>query len=163
LELLATDNEKVKSLQTHQTSSVKTLIASQASLQAKPANREGDLHLELQDADVQISTNHLNKLVEELTQNAFKFSATGTPVTVSNIVSNNTFILSVSDKGRGMSQEQIANLGGYQQFERKLYEQQGSGLGLIIAKRLVELYGGKLIIKSIPGQQTTVQVTLPLI
>ncbi len=163
LELLATDNEKVKSLQTHQTSSVKPLIASQASLQAKPANREADLHLELQDADVQISTNHLNKLVEELTQNAFKFSATGTPVTVSNIVSNNTFILSVSDKGRGMSQEQIANLGGYQQFERKLYEQQGSGLGLIIAKRLVELYGGELIIKSIPGQQTTVQVTLPLI
>jgi signal transduction histidine kinase len=48
------------------------------------------------------------------------------------------------------------------QFERKLHEQQGSGLGLTIARRLVELYGGKLSIESTPGQQTTVQVTLPM-
>jgi two-component system, sensor histidine kinase and response regulator len=163
LELIATDSEKVKLLQTHHTSSVKALIASQASLQARLSNREADLHLELQDADVQISTNHLNKLVEELTQNAFKFSRAGTLVTLTSRLSNNTFTLVVSDKGRGMTPEQIAQVGAYRQFERKLYEQQGSGLGLAIAKRLSELYAGALTIKSLPEQQTTVLVTLPVV
>lgn len=162
LELIVTDSEKVKSLQTHHTSSVKTLIASQASLQARQSNREADLHLELQDANVQISTNYLNKLVEELTQNAFKFSSAGTLVTVTSTLSNNTFTLAVSDKGRGMTAEQIAQVGAYRQFERKLYEQQGSGLGLTIAKCLSELHAGTLTIESIPDEQTTVLVTLPV-
>jgi signal transduction histidine kinase len=48
------------------------------------------------------------------------------------------------------------------QFERKLYEQQGSGMGLIIAKRLAELFAGDLTVESTPNQGTTVLVTLPL-
>ena len=161
LELIATDLERVKSLQTHQISSVKTLITDQALQQAKQVNREADLRLNLLDVGVQISESYLNKLVAELINNAFKFSTTGTPVTVTARPQNNNLILSVSDKGRGMTAEQIANLGAYRQFERKLYEQQGSGLGLTVAKRLSELHGGKLTIDSILNQQTTVIVTLP--
>jgi signal transduction histidine kinase len=48
------------------------------------------------------------------------------------------------------------------QFERRFYEQQGAGLGLIIARRLAELHGGDLTIESVVGRQTTVQFTLPL-
>lgn len=162
LELVATDSERIKLLRTHQTSSIKTIIADQAILQARAANRETDLHLDLLDAGVQISINHLNKLVEELIDNAFKFSCAGTPVTVIARPENDTFILSISDQGRGMTQEQIVTVGAYRQFERKLYEQQGSGLGLAIALRLAELYAGKLTIESIPAQQTTVLVTLPM-
>jgi signal transduction histidine kinase len=47
------------------------------------------------------------------------------------------------------------------QFERQLYEQQGSGLGLTIAKALTELHGGELTIESIPGKKTTVRLVLP--
>ncbi|HEY9633146.1 MAG TPA: response regulator [Coleofasciculaceae cyanobacterium] len=161
LELITADSERVNSLQTHQVPSVKTLITEQAIQQAKQANRITDLQVELLDCSVQISANHLNKLVEELINNAFKFSTAGTPVTVTGQPQNNTFILTVSDKGRGMTAEQIANLGAYRQFERKLYEQQGSGLGLTIAKRISGLYGGRLTIDSIPNRETTVVVTLP--
>lgn len=163
LELVATDAERVKSLQSHQISSVKTIIADQAIQQAKQANREADLHLELQDASVYISESRLNKLVEELIDNAFKFSTAGTPICVTSRVEKNTFSLAINDKGRGMTAEQIANVGAYRQFERKLYEQQGSGLGLTIAKRLAELYAGNLTIESLPEQQTTVLVTLPAV
>jgi signal transduction histidine kinase len=71
------------------------------------------------------------------------------------------FALTISDEGRGMTAQQIAQVGAYAQFERKLYEQQGSGLGLIIVKYLAELHGGKLRIQSIPEQKTTVHVYLP--
>lgn len=47
------------------------------------------------------------------------------------------------------------------QFERKLYEQQGSGLALIIVKNIAKLHGGNLIIESVP-KQTEVRVYLPV-
>jgi signal transduction histidine kinase len=42
-----------------------------------------------------------------------------------------------------------------------MYEQQGSGLGLLIAKRLVELHGGEFSIESIYGAQTIMRIVLP--
>lgn len=161
LEVAATDTERVASFRNYKTHSAKSIIAEQAILQARAAHREADLHLKLLDADIQISTKYLKKLVEELLDNALKFSCAGTPVTVSSVLENNFFILSICDQGRGMTTRQVADVGAYQQFERKLYEQQGTGLGLTIAIRLVKLHAGKLLIESILGQQTKVLVTLP--
>jgi signal transduction histidine kinase len=61
-----------------------------------------------------------------------------------------------------MTPEQIASVGAYMQFDRRFYEQQGSGLGLVIAKRLVELYEGGVIIDSVVNQGTTVTMSLRL-
>ena len=72
------------------------------------------------------------------------------------------FTLSIVDQGRGLSAQQIAQVGAYVQFERDRHEQQGPGLGLAIAKRLAELHGGDLLIESVPGRQTTVRVALPI-
>lgn len=162
LELAARDPLRIRSLRSHQLNSIEGLIKEQAIQQAKLANREADLHLGLKDSSVQMSANRLTKLLEELINNAFKFSSAGTPVHISTKQENNTVILSVSNQGRGMTAEQIANLGAYQQFERKVYEQQGTGFGLTIARSLAQLHGGRLTIESIPEQQTTVSVTLPV-
>ena len=67
----------------------------------------------------------------------------------------------VSDQGRGFSTEHIAKVGAYMQFDRKMQEQQGLGLGLSIAKRLTELHGGTLAIHSGGDSKTTVTVRLP--
>ena len=162
LELIASNPERVKGLRSHNTDYPQSIITEQATQQAQKAERKDDLRLNLHNANVQISPNRLKKLVEELLDNACKFSAPGTPLNVSSELSGNSFILCVKDKGRGMTAEQITNLGAYMQFERKLYEQQGSGLGLAIAKLLAELHGGELTIQSIPGEETTVRIVLPI-
>jgi signal transduction histidine kinase len=66
------------------------------------------------------------------------------------------------DNGRGMTDEQIAKIGAYVQFDRKIYEQQGSGLGLVIAKKLVELYYGKFKITTVKDQFTLIEISLAL-
>jgi len=161
LEIAARDPERIKGLQHSRTPYPQSVIRNVATHQAKQFGREADLKLKLQQVTVQISETNLAKLVEELADNAFKYSHAGTPVRITSLSHNRRFTLEITDQGRGMTASQIAELGAYMQFERRLYEQQGSGLGLIIAKRLAELHGGEFLIKSVPDQGTTVRVTLP--
>lgn len=162
IEIMAFDVERLQELQSAKTLYTKRLIADVAEQRARQMNREEDLQLEVEDFGLQISDINLQKILEELLDNAFKFSSTGTFIRVDSRIRENTYILSVSDRGQGMTPEQIANVGAYMQFDRKIYEQQGSGLGLIIAKRLAELHGGDLIIQSLPEEGTTVEIHLPL-
>ena len=61
-----------------------------------------------------------------------------------------------------MSENQIALLEAYMQFDRAFYEQQGVGLGFIIAKRLIELHGGKIRLDSKTDAGTTVHITFSI-
>jgi signal transduction histidine kinase len=162
LELIASDAERIKLLQTGQIGSAASVIQEVSLIQAQRAGREADLQLELQDSSVQIAKIRLEKIVEELIDNAFKYSPSGTPIRVVAAPVKQRFTLSITNQGRGMTVAQIAKVGAYMQFERKLYEQQGSGLGLIITKRLTQLLGGKFSIESTPEKQTTVKVRLPI-
>ena len=73
----------------------------------------------------------------------------------------NVAVFSVSDRGCGFSTEQVTRIGAYMQFDRKMQEQQGLGLGLTIAKRLTELHGGTLTVQSQRGSTTTVTAKFP--
>jgi len=162
LEIAATNPELLKEMRNSEFSCVKSLLSQKAKQQAKHANRTEDLQLNLQDSSVAMDSVRLAKIVEELLDNAFKFSLEGTPVLLSTFVENQTFILSVKDKGRGMTTDQIAQLEAYRQFDRKLYQQAGLGLGLAIVQRLVELHGGEFKIESFPQKETIVCVSLPV-
>lgn len=159
IELVAADMGKVASLQTGEFPLSKESILEVAQRIARKAGREEDLSVQLEDAALPIAPDKLQKAVGELLDNAFKFSRPGDAVTLATFVTDRNFTLSVTDHGRGMTPEQIARIGAHMQFERKFYEQQGSGLGLIIAKRLTELHGGSFSIESVPEQQTTVHLT----
>lgn len=162
LEIAATNPELLKEMRNSEFSCVKSLLTQKARQQAKHANRTDDLQLNLHDSSVAIDSVRLAKIVEELLDNAFKFSLEGTPVVLSTLVENQTFILSVKDQGRGMTADQIAQLEAYRQFDRKIYQQAGLGLGLAIVQRLAELHGGKFKIESLPQQETIVCVSLPV-
>ena len=163
LELAVADPAKAEALRGYGACDARIVIVEAATRVAQQADRIADLSLELADATLPVSETHLSKIVEELLDNAFKFSKAGAPVHVwCYVAAPHVFTLSVRDKGRGMTVEQIDRIGAYVQFEREQHEQQGQGLGLTIVKRLAELYGGELYIDSLPDLQTTVSVSLPM-
>jgi two-component system, sensor histidine kinase and response regulator len=161
IELIKTIPERIRDLRTQQTHFTSLVVREAAKKLAKASGRENDLKLELEDAPVQIGKDRLLKLVEELVDNACKFSEVGEEIRISSICRQSDWILLVSDRGRGMSAEQIERVGAMRQFDRQVYEQQGAGLGLAIAKCLAELYGGQLTVQSIINRGTIVRVYLP--
>ncbi len=162
LEILEQDLHQLERLQQDTTPSSYGVIKAQAYTKAEEMNRTADLQLELEDLPVRMCKHYLKRLVDELLDNAFKFSLPGTPVRLHSFLQDNSFYLAISDQGRGMTPEQIANLDAFVQFDRHRYEQQGLGLGLALVKRLVELHNGKLSIRSVVGEGTTVVVHLPI-
>jgi signal transduction histidine kinase len=161
IELLGTDPQKLNALGKKLTGAPASLIEKHARTQAEAAQRQQDLVLELSEQPLPISEDYLAKIVDELVQNAFKFSEVGSRVTVSLSAASGGATLSVSNWGRGFSTDHINKVGAYMQFDRKLHEQQGLGLGLSIAKRLTELHRGTLNIDSERGGRTCVTVKLP--
>jgi two-component system sensor histidine kinase/response regulator len=162
LELMAADPQEIR-ITPEEGADPQALITRVAMRVAQRFGRPADLYLQVAGAVALISEEHLQKIVEELLDNAFKFSTAGTAVHVIGVVACRQYALSIVDHGRGMTAEQIAGSGAYVQFERKHHEQQGAGLGLAIARRLTELYGGQLSIASIHGQRTYLCVTLPVV
>lgn len=161
LELLGGDPQKLAALASKRTDHPAALVQQRARTQADQAVRLDDLKTNLQDVPVAMSEEYLAKIVDELVQNAFKFSQAGTRVEVRLLEADNAVMLAVSDRGRGFSTEHITRVGAYMQFDRKLHEQQGLGLGLSIAKRLAELHGGTLNIESHADSRTAITVRLP--
>ncbi|MFN9608806.1 MAG: response regulator [Pseudanabaena sp.] len=138
-------------------------ISSCARKIAEHYNRISDLVVEIKDETIQISDSYLNVIAKEIIDNGFKFSPEGTTVSVSGSSNQTEYCLCVTDHGQGLEPVQVASFGDYMKFEKKLYIQQGAGLGLAIAKRLIELHGGRLEIESIPCELTQVKVFLPII
>ena len=160
-EVLISDPRKVEAIRKEHVHGVHLLLKESADTKAQAYNREQDLRVEAVEATAAISEKNFRKVIEELIDNAFKFSDAGTPVSISLEQKGNHLFLFVSDQGRGMTKEQIEDVGAYMQFDRKVYEQKGFGLGLVLAKRITELYGGELIIKSSPGEGTTLVALIP--
>jgi len=163
LEILSNDPENFQKMNIFQEATfTEEIITNLAIKKSEKYQRKADIYLSItQDKFIKISAPKFEKILEEILDNAFKFSQPGTPIEIKTHTDDVFWKIDVMDYGKGMSPSEIERIGAYVQFQRKLYEQQGSGLGLIIAKRLTELYGGELIISSIPGQQTMVRISLP--
>jgi two-component system, sensor histidine kinase and response regulator len=160
---IGTDPELVMSLRNMQEECTPSAIIEEVALKkAQQINRMADLQLNLQKMKIPISWSKIKKIAEEVIDNAFKFSTPNTPIEITTSYKNDTFHLFVVDRGKGMTSEQIKNLGAYMQFGMPTVEQQGVGLGLAIVKLLAELYAGNLAIESIPDRYTAMHITLPI-
>jgi signal transduction histidine kinase len=159
IELMASESKRIETPLSAPPVKVHEVVPILARAVADRYRRPADLKLDLDSADLLAPEDNFKKIIEELIDNAFKFSEAGQVVTVSSEMAQHTLTITITDHGRGLTAEQISKIAPHMQFDRKTYEQQGAGLGLIIAKKLTELLGGKLTIDSQPGIQTSVQLS----
>jgi len=117
--------------------------------------RKEDVNVELTLSSIVASANDLSLMVEEIVDNACNFSRQGTPIDVKLSAEG---VLTISEKGRGMSEDELRQIGAFHQFERKKYEQQGLGLGLLLLHKLAAKCGTKPVITSQPGEGTEVRI-----
>jgi len=105
----------------------------------------------------------LRQILINLLANAVKFTPEGGRVRVSIFRRDAELAIEVSDTGIGMAPEHIPKaLEPFGQIESKVSgKYEGTGLGLPLAKRLIELHGGTLTIESKPNAGTRVTVTVP--
>jgi signal transduction histidine kinase len=104
----------------------------------------------------------LRHIVSNLLSNACKYSEPGSPVDFTIERRNGEAQLVIRDHGIGIPAEDQARLFTSFTRGRNVGTRPGTGLGLVIVQRCVQLHGGTIAIASAPGEGTTVTVTLPL-
>lgn len=101
----------------------------------------------------------LEQVVVNLLSNAHLHTPAGTSIAIAGYAVGGEIRLSVSDSSPGIQAEQRDAI--FDRFYRLGSNDGDSGLGLVIARRIVELYGGRIWLESTPGGGTTFHVALP--
>jgi PAS domain S-box-containing protein len=133
----------------------------------RPSAIKGQVELaaEMPRADVIVNADEraLKQVLLNLLSNAVKFTPAQGRVTVSLDCDSGRLIMAVSDTGIGIAATHIASvLKPFGRVENPLSRRyEGTGLGLPLAKSLVELHGGRLEVTSEIGRGTTIRVQLP--
>ena len=135
------------------------------SLQAERANREGvELSLATEPEEIRIAADErrVRQIVVNLVSNAVKFTPAGGRVDVSASVENGHVEIGVSDTGPGIAPADREMI--FEEFEQtdEGRQAEGTGLGLPLSRRLVELHGGRLWVESEVGHGSTFRFTLPV-
>ena len=109
----------------------------------------------------------LSRAISNVLENAIKYSRRGgkVAVTLSADRGSTKAVLAVSDNGDGISAEELPRV--FDRFYRtkssRSSDEKGSGLGLSIAKRIVEQHNGRIGIESKPGKGSKVEIVIPLL
>jgi signal transduction histidine kinase len=106
----------------------------------------------------------LEQVLQNLIQNAIKYSSPGAPVALRVERRGDTACVAVVDQGMGIPQEALSQL--FQRFYRapNVDEHQisGMGIGLYVVKEIITLHNGTVAVESIEGQGSTFTICLPL-
>jgi signal transduction histidine kinase len=103
----------------------------------------------------------LEVILDNLLENAVRYrTKTGPPhISIDVRTSDESAVIILKDNGIGIGKDILPNI--YTMFYRGTEESQGSGLGLYIAKEIVDKLKGTIVITSVAGEETTVTLTLP--
>ncbi len=114
---------------------------------------------------VNIDAKRVRQVLDNLIDNAVKYSPQGTEVLISARRDRRQLVISVTDKGPGIPADELTNIFDrmYRIEQRLTSGVEGIGLGLSICRRLVEAHGGRIWVQSEMGKGSTFYFTLPII
>lgn len=104
----------------------------------------------------------LEKVIYNLLSNAFKYTPLGGTISLSVQEYGNSVMVTVSDTGVGIAEESLDKI--FDRFYQvdSMNNQKGTGIGLALAKSIIEAHKGKISVRSMEGKGTTFVVELPL-
>ena len=112
---------------------------------------------------IEIDTDKMTQVIDNILNNAIKYSPDGGKITVSMKTTDDQMILSISDQGLGIPKEDLPKI--FDRFYRvdkaRSRAQGGTGLGLAIAKEIVKQHNGFIWAKSEYGKGSTFTIVLP--
>ena len=114
---------------------------------------------------VEIDTDKFTQVVDNIMNNAVKYSPDGGVITARLLETHNHVILSISDQGLGIPRKDLGHI--FDRFFRvdkaRSRKQGGTGLGLAISKEVVNLLGGQIWVDSVEGKGSTFYISLPYV
>lgn len=171
--LLLSKMEAVKILPDVERVDVAESLRRAAAVEATHAQHCGvDVNLSLDPCEIEGNADYLVQLWTNLLNNAIKFSKEGGTVSVAlyggrrgeegRAAADDEAVCWISDEGEGMDAETREHL--FDRFYQgdSSHASEGSGLGLALCKRIVELHGGTIDVQSAPGTGSVFEVRLPL-
>jgi two-component system, OmpR family, phosphate regulon sensor histidine kinase PhoR len=122
------------------------------------------LQLDASKSHLKADANHFKLIISNLIDNAIKYSAGPTILTIKTLDKNNTLQISVKDNGIGIDKKDQSKI--FEKYYRvstgDVHNVKGFGLGLTYVKKLIETYKGKIEVSSTKGQGSEFILTLPL-
>ncbi|MCP0887163.1 cell wall metabolism sensor histidine kinase WalK [Ligilactobacillus sp. WILCCON 0076] len=112
---------------------------------------------------VEIDTDKFIQVIDNIMNNAIKYSPDGSVITCRLLETHNHVILSITDQGLGIPKKDLGHV--FDRFFRvdkaRSRAQGGTGLGLAISKEVIEMHNGKIWVDSIEGKGSTFYISLP--
>lgn len=114
---------------------------------------------------VEVDTDKFTQVIDNIMNNAIKYSPDGGTITARLFETNNHVIMSIADQGLGIPRKDIPHI--FDRFFRvdkaRSRKQGGTGLGLAISKEVVNMLGGQIWVDSIEGEGSTFYISLPYV
>lgn len=114
---------------------------------------------------VEIDTDKFTQVIDNIMNNAIKYSPDGGIITARLLETHNHVIMSISDQGLGIPRKDLSHI--FDRFFRvdkaRSRKQGGTGLGLAISKEVVNMLGGQIWVDSVEGKGSTFYISLPYV
>ena len=114
---------------------------------------------------VEIDTDKFTQVIDNIMNNAIKYSPDGGVITARLLETHNHVIMSISDQGLGIPRKDLSHI--FDRFFRvdkaRSRKQGGTGLGLAISKEVVNMLGGQIWVDSVEGKGSTFYISLPYV
>lgn len=112
---------------------------------------------------VEVDTDKIMQVIDNIMNNAIKYSPDGGKITVHLLETHNNVVLSISDEGLGIPKKDLEKV--FERFYRvdkaRARKQGGTGLGLAISKEVIKAHKGSIWVDSIEGKGSTFSFSLP--
>jgi len=123
-------------------------------------NERVKINVEL--AKLKLPEFYLTTVIKELIENSLKYSEENSQVIVEGRNNEDFYHLSVSDRGRGMAENELNSIKAFEKFGKQQFTEPGFGLGLTIVKKIVNAYHCNFSIKSELNNYTHSEIIMPL-